>query len=327
MGNRLLRRTFLHFAAGAAALPAMSRLAMAQAYPLRPVRILAGFPPAGSVDITARLIGQWLSERLGQQFIIENRPGAGANLATEAVAKAPPDGYTLLLTSSTDAWNATLYGNLKFNFIRDIVPVATISRGMGVLVVNPSVPVKSLPELIALAKENPGKITIASAGVGSGPHMYWELLRSMTGINMLHVPYRGGGPALTDLVAGQVQAYFSTLIAAIQYIRAGTLRPLAVSAATRADIMPDVPAVAELVPGYEATAWFGLAAPRGTPSEIVEKLNKEVSASVANPAMKTRFTELGDTMFASSPTDFAKLIAVDTEKWAKVIRAAGIKAE
>jgi tripartite-type tricarboxylate transporter receptor subunit TctC len=327
MGNRLLRRTFLHFAAGAAALPAMSRLAMAQAYPSRPVRILAGFPPAGSVDITARLIGQWLSERFGQQFIIENRPGAGANLATEAVAKAPPDGYTLLLTSSTDAWNATLYGNLKFNFIRDIVPVATISRGMGVLVVNPSVPVKSLPELIALAKENPGKITIASAGVGSGPHMYWELLRSMTGINMLHVPYRGGGPALTDLVAGQVQAYFSTLIAAIQYIRAGTLRPLAVSAATRADIMPDVPAVAELVPGYEATAWFGLAAPRGTPSEIVERLNKEVSASVANPAMKTRFTELGDTMFASSPTDFAKLIAVDTEKWAKVIRAAGIKAE
>jgi tripartite-type tricarboxylate transporter receptor subunit TctC len=328
MGNlKLLRRTFLHFAAGAAALPAMTRIVNAQAYPSRPVRILAGFPPAGSVDITARLIGQWLSERLGQQFIIENRPGAGANLATEAVAKAPPDGYTLLLTSSTDAWNATLYGNLKFNFIRDIVPVATISRGMGVLVVNPSVPVKSLPELIGFAKESPGKVTIASAGVGSGPHMYWELLRSMTGINMLHVPYRGGGPALTDLVAGQVQAYFSTLIAAIQYIRAGTLRPLAVSAATRADILPDVPAVAEFVPGYEATAWFGLAAPRGTPSEIVEKLNKEVSASIANPAMKARFAELGDTMFASSPTDFAKLIAADTEKWAKVIRAAGIKAE
>jgi tripartite-type tricarboxylate transporter receptor subunit TctC len=321
------RRTFLHLAAGAAALPAVSRLAMAQAYPARPVRILAGFPPAGSVDITARLIGQWLSERLGQQFIIENRPGAGANLATEAVAKAPPDGYTLLLTSSTDAWNATLYSNLKFNFIRDIVPVATISRGMGVLVVNPSVPVKSLPELIAFAKENPGKITIASAGVGSGPHMYWELLRSMTRINMLHVPYRGGGPALTDLVAGQVQSYFSTLIAAIQYVRAGTLRPLAVSAATRADILPDVPAVAEFVPGYEATAWFGLAAPKGTPSEIVEKLNKEVNASVANPAMKARFAELGDTMLASSPTEFAKLIATDTEKWAKVIRATGIKAE
>jgi len=321
------RRTFLHLAASTVALPAASRLAMAQAYPARPVRILAGFPPAGSVDITARLIGQWLSERLGQQFIIENRPGAGANLATEAVAKAPPDGYTLLLTSSTDAWNATLYNNLKFNFIRDIVPVATISRGMGVLVVNPSVPVKSLPELIASARDNPGKITIASAGVGSGPHMYWELLRSMTGINMLHVPYRGGGPALTDLVAGQVQSYFSTLIAAIQYVRSGTLRPLAVSAATRADILPDVPAAAEFVPGYEATAWFGLAAPKGTPSEIVEKLNKEVNASVANPGMKARFAELGDTMLASSPTEFAKLIATDTDKWAKVIRATGIKAE
>jgi len=291
------------------------------------VRILAGFPPAGSVDITARLIGQWLSERFGQQFIVENRPGAGANLATEAVAKAPPDGYTLLLTSSTDAWNATLYGNLKFNFIRDIAPVATISRGMGVLVVNPAVPVKSLPELIALAKSNPGKITIASAGIGSGPHMFWELLRSITGIDMLHVPYRGGGPALTDLLAGQVQAYFSTLVAAIQYVRSGALRPLAVSAARRAEILPDVPAVAEFVPGYEARPWFGLAAPKGTPGEIVEKLNKEVGASVANPAMKARFAELGDTMFASSPTEFAKLIAGDTEKWAKVIRAAGIKAE
>jgi tripartite-type tricarboxylate transporter receptor subunit TctC len=321
------RRTFLHLAAGAAVLPAVSRVARAQAYPSRPVRIIAGFPPAGSADITARLIGQWLSERLGQQFIVENRPGAGANLATEAVAKASPDGYTLLLTTSTDAWNATLYGNLKFNYIRDIAPVATISRGMGVLVVHPSVLAKSVPELIAHAKASPGKMTMASAGVGSGPHMFWELFRSMTGVNMLHVPYRGGGPALTDLVSGQVQAYFSTLIAAIQYIRAGTLRPLAVSAARRADVLPDVPTVGEFLPGYEATAWFGIGAPKGAPIEIIEKLNKEISAGVGDPGLKMRFAELGDAVFASSPSEFARLIADDTEKWAKVIRAAGIKAE
>jgi tripartite-type tricarboxylate transporter receptor subunit TctC len=323
-----MRRVLWTFALAAVGMVASTAFhADAQTYPSRPVRIIAGFPPAGSVDITARLIGQWLSERLGQQFIIENRPGAGASLATEVVAKAPPDGYTLLLTSSTDTWNATLYNNLKFNFIRDIVPVATISRGMGVLVVNPELPIKSLPELIGYTKDNPGKITIASAGIGSGPHMYWELLRNMTGINMLHVPYRGGGPAVTDLVAGQVHTFFSTLITAIQYIRAGTLRPLAVSATARAVVLPDIPTVAEFVPGYEATVWFGLAAPKGTPTAIIEKLNKEVVAAAANPAMQTRFADLGDSMFASSPSEFAKLVAADTEKWAKVIRAAGIKAE
>jgi tripartite-type tricarboxylate transporter receptor subunit TctC len=324
---KLPRRTFLHLAAGAAALPALSRIATAQAYPTRPVRIVVGYPPAGSTDITARLIGQWLSDRMGQQFIIENRPGAGSSLAAETVAKATPDGYTLLLATSADAWNATLYDKLKFNFIRDVAPVASISRGMGALVVNPKVPVKSLPELIAYAKANPGKVTMASAGVGSGPHMYWELFRSMTGINMLHVPYRGGGPALTDLVGGQVDAYFSTLISSIHYIREDKLRPLAVTGATRAEVLPDVPTVAEFLPGYEATAWFGISTPKNTPAEIVDKLHKEVNAGLANAALAKRFAELGDAVFATSPTEFAKLIAEDTEKWGKVIRAANINAE
>jgi tripartite-type tricarboxylate transporter receptor subunit TctC len=321
------RRRFLHLAAGAIALPGVSRIARAQAYPSRPVRIVVGFPPAGSTDITARLIGQWLSERLGQQFIIENRPGAGATLGTEAVANARPDGYTLLLGGVDNAWNATLYGNLRFNFIRDIVPVASVSSGMGVLVVNPAIPVKSVLELIVYAKANPGKITMASAGVGSAPHMFWELFRSMTGVNMLHVPYRGGGPALTDLLGGQVQAYFSTLISAIQYIKDDKLRPLAVTGAMRAEVLPDIPTVGEFVPGYEAINWFGIGAPKNTPVEIVDRLRIAINAGLADPGLKLRFAELGDAVFATSPADFEKLIADDTEKWGKVIRATGIKAE
>jgi tripartite-type tricarboxylate transporter receptor subunit TctC len=324
---KLPRRHFLHLAAGAVALPAVSRFASAEGYPSRPVRLIVGFPPAGATDITARLIGQWLSERLGQQFIVENRPGAGATLATEAVAKASPDGYTLLLTGSVDAWNATLYGNLKFNYIRDIVPVASISRGMGVLVVHPSVPARSVPELIAYAKANPGKLTVASSGVGSSPHIFWELFRSMTSVDMVHVPYRGGGPALIDLVGGQVQVYFSTLISAIQYIRDGKLRPLAVTASTRADVLPDIPTIAEFVEGYEASNWTGVGAPKNTPAEVVDKLHTEINRGLADAGLKKRFADLGDAVFASSPAAFAKLIAEDTEKWAKAIKSAGIKAD
>jgi tripartite-type tricarboxylate transporter receptor subunit TctC len=321
------RRKFLHLAAGAVALPTVSRIARAQAYPSRPVRLVVGFPPAGSSDITARLIGQWLSEHLGQQFIIENRPGAGGTLATEAVAKASPDGYTLLLTGSSDAWNATLYRNLKFNYIRDIVPVASVSRGMDVLVVHPSVPAKSVPELIAHAKANPGRLTIASSGVGSGPHMYWELFKSMTGVDMLHVPYRGGGPVLTDLLGGQVQVSFSAIIASIQYIKDGKLRPLAVTGPTRLDVLPDIPTMRDFVRGYEATTWFGLGVPKNTPVEIVHKLHDEINVGLADAGLKMRFAALGDTVFASSLPDVAKLIVEDTEQWGKVIRAANIKAE
>jgi tripartite-type tricarboxylate transporter receptor subunit TctC len=324
---RFSRRQFLHLAAGAVAFPAVSRIARAQTYPTRPVRLIVGFPPGGASDITARLMGQWLSERLGQQFVIENRPGAGATLATETVAKAPPDGYTLLLTGSNDAWNATLYGNLKFNYIRDIAAVASVSRGMGVLVVHPSVPARSVPELIAYAKANPGKLTVASSGVGSAPHMFWELFRSTTGVDMLHVPYRGGGPALTDLLGGQVQVYFSTLISAIQYIRDGKLRALAVTGSTRADVLPDIPIVGEFVPGYEATGWLGVGAPKNTPAEIVDKLHNEINGGLADGGLKMRFVELGVAVFASSRADVAKLIADDTEKWAKVIKFASIKAD
>ena len=324
---KLPRRQFLRLAAGATAIPAVSRIARAQAYPSRPVHLIVGYPPAGSFDITARLVGQWLSERLGRQFVIENRPGAGGNLATDAVTRAPPDGYTLLLTGSTDAWNATLYDNLKFNYIRDIVPVGSVSRGMGVLVVHPSVPAKSVPELIAYAKANPDKLTVASSGVGSAQHMYWELFRSMAEVDMVHVPYRGGGPALTDLLGGQVQTFFSSLISSIQYIRDGKLRPLAVTASTRSELLPDIPTLGEFLPGYEASQWIGIGAPKNTPVEIVDKLHKEINTGLADPGLKMRFAELGDAVFATSPADFAKLIADDTEKWAKVIRAIGIKAE
>jgi tripartite-type tricarboxylate transporter receptor subunit TctC len=324
---KLPRRQFLHLAAGAAALPAVSRVAKAQTWPSRPVRIISGYPPGGSNDLYARLIAQWLSERLGQQFIVENRAGAGGNLGAEAAAKAAPDGYTLLLASSGDAWNATLYANLKFNFVRDFEPVACVARGMDALVVHPSVPVKSVPELIAAAKANPGKISMASAGVGSAPHMCWELFRSMAGIEMLHVPYRGGGPALSDLLGGQVQAYMPTLVSAIEHIRAGKFRTLAVTAASRASVLPDIPTLSEFIPGYDATIWWGIAAPKNTPADILQKLNTEINMGLANPALKARIAELGDSAFASSREELARLIAEDTTKWANVIRTAGLKAE
>ena len=321
------RRKFLLLTAAAAALPAVSRLGFAQTYPTRPARIVVGFAPAGSNDVYARLIGQWLSERLGQQFIVENRPGAGSNLATETVAKAAPDGYTLLLDWSGDAWNATLYNNLNFNFMRDIEPVATIARGAGVLVVNPTLTVKSVPELIAYAKANPGKLSVASAGIGSAPHMYWELFRSMTGVDIQHVPYRGGGPALVDLLGGQVQLYFATMPSAIGYIRADKLRALAVTGATRAAVLPDVPTVGEFVPGYEASAWYGVGAPKGTPPEIIDKLNAAINASLAEPKVKAQLAGLGAALLPGSPADFGKVLADETEKWSKVIKFAGIKAD
>jgi tripartite-type tricarboxylate transporter receptor subunit TctC len=305
----------------------MSRIARAQAYPTRPVRLLVGFAPAGTTDIHARLIAQWLSERLGQQFIVENRVGAGGNLATEAVVRAAPDGYTLLEASAADAWNATLYSNLKFNFIRDIAPVASISKGMNVLLVHPTLPVKSIPDLIAYTKTNPGKVIVASAGVGSSPHISWELFRAMTGTEMLHVPYRGGGPALTDMLAGQAQVYFGALGSSIEYVKSGNLRALAVTGATRSDALPDIPSVGEFVPGYEASGWQGIGAPRNTPTEIVDKLNKEINAVLADPKMKARLADLGSTAFVNSPADFGKFIAEFTERWGKIIRSANIKAD
>jgi tripartite-type tricarboxylate transporter receptor subunit TctC len=323
----LQRRQFLHLAAGVAALPAVSGVAWAQTWPTRPVRIIAGFPPGGGVDLFARLTAQWLSERLAQQFFVENRPGAGGNLGTEAAAKAPPDGYTLLLAYSGDAWNATLYTNLKFKFIRDIEPVASIARGAGVLLVHPAVPVKSVPELIAYAMNNPGKLTVASGGIGSPPHVFWELFKSMTGVDMQHVPYRGAGPALTDLLGGQVQAMFNTMAPSVEHIRAGTVRALAVTGATRVEVLPDIPTIGDFVPGYEASQWYGLCAPKNTPAEIIGKLSKEINAGLADPRMNARIAEFGVTVFASSRADFGKLILEDTEKWGKVIRTANIKAE
>jgi tripartite-type tricarboxylate transporter receptor subunit TctC len=324
---KLPRRRFLHLTVGAAALPAISRMARAQTYPARPVRLLVGFAPAGTTDIHARLIAQWLSERLGQQFIVENRVGAGGNLATEAVVRAAPDGYTLLEASAADAWNATLYSNLKFNFIRDIVPVASISKGMNVLLVHPTLPVKSIPDLIAYTKMHPGKVIVGSAGVGSSPHICWELFRAMTGTEMLHVPYRGGGPALTDMLAGQVQVYFGALGSSIEYVKSGNLRALAVTGATRSDALPDIPYIGEFVPGYEASGWQGIGAPRNTPTEVVDKLNKEINAALADPKMKARLADLGSTPFVNSPADFGKFIAEFTERWGKIIRSANIKAD
>jgi tripartite-type tricarboxylate transporter receptor subunit TctC len=324
---KLPRRNFLHLAACAAALSAVSRIAWAQAYPSRPVRIIVPFAPAGASDITARLIGQWLSERLGQQFVIENRPGGGGNIGTEAVVRAPADGYTLLMVGSANASNATFYDKLNFNFIRDIAPVGSVFRGPYVMVVNPSVPARSVPEFIAYAKANPGKLTMASSGTGAVPHVAGELFKMMAGIDMVHVPYRGGGPALTDLLAGQVQVYFPTTVASIGYIRAGRLRALAVTAATRSDALPDIPTVGEFLPGYEASTWYGVGAPKGTPAEIVEKLNKEVNAGLADPTMKARLADLGGDVLALSPADFGKLIAEETAKWAKVVKFSGVKAE
>jgi tripartite-type tricarboxylate transporter receptor subunit TctC len=322
---KLPRRNFLHLAAGAAALPAVSRTARAQAYPTRPVRIIVGFAPGSASDIVARLVGQWLSERLGQPFVVENRPGAATNIAAEAVVRAPPDGYTLLVVSSASAINATLYDKLSFNFIRDIAPVASVIRGPTVMVVNPSVPAKSVPEFIAYAKANPGKLTMASGGIGSGTHLAGELFKMMAGVNMVHVPYRGGGPALTDLLGGQVQVMFPSTVTSIEYIKSGRLRALAVTTATRSDALPDVPTVDEFVPGYEASAWFGVGAPKATPAEIVEKLNKEINASLADPKIRARFADVGGTALSGSPADFGKLIAEETDKWGQVIRTANIK--
>jgi tripartite-type tricarboxylate transporter receptor subunit TctC len=324
---KLPRRNFLHLVAGAAALPAVSRIASAQAYPTRPVRVIVPFAAAGSTDILARLIAQWLSERLGQQFIIENRPGAGTNIGTEAVVRAPADGYTLLLVGTPSAINATFYEKLSFNFLRDIAPVVGLIRVPNVMVVHPSFPATTVPELIAYAKANPGKVNHASPGAGSSTHMAGELFKAMTGVHMVHVPYRGNAPALTDLLAGQVQLGFDTMPSSIEYIRAGKLRALAVSTVTRSEALPDVPTVSEFVPGYESSPYFGVGVPSNTPAEIVHKLNIEINAGLADPKLKARLVDLGGMILAGSPAEFGKLIADETEKWGKVIRAANIKPE
>jgi tripartite-type tricarboxylate transporter receptor subunit TctC len=322
---KLPRRQFLHLAAGAAALPAVSRVARAQAYPSRPVRIIVGFAPGQAIDIVTRIIGQWLSERLGQQFIIENRPGAGGNIATEAVVRAPPDGYTLLAIGSNNMINATLYEKLNYNFIRDIAPVASIYRVSQVMEVNPSFPAKTVPEFIAHAKAHPGEISFASAGNGSVAHVTGELFKMMTGVNMLHVPYRGAPPALTDLIVGQVHVMFDNMPSSIEHIRAGRLRPLAVTATTRLEALPDVPPLADFVPGFETSAWAGIGAPKDTPAEIIDKLNREINGGLVDPKIKARIADLGGMVLALSPTEYGKRIAQETEKWAKVIKFSGAK--
>jgi tripartite-type tricarboxylate transporter receptor subunit TctC len=324
---KLPRRKFLHLAAGAGALPAVSRMAWAQAYPTRPVRIVVGFPAGGAGDIVARLMGQWLSERLGQPFVIENRPGAGGNIGTEAVVRAPPDGYTLVQVGTYNTINASLYDKLNFNFVRDIAPVAGNFGFPLVLEVNPSVPVKTVPEFIAYAKVNSGKVNLASFGNGTSSHVAGELFKMMTGLGLVHVPYRGSAPALTDLLGGQVQVMFDSVTASIEHIKAGKLRPLAVTGTARSDLLPEIPTVADFVPGYEASGWLGIGAPKFTPAETIEKLNKEINAGLSDPKIKARFAELGGMALTGSPTDFGKLIADETEKWGKVIRAANIKAE
>ena len=324
---KLPRRTFLHLAAGAAALPTLSRVASAQTYPTRPVRIIVGYPPGGANDTVARLLGQWLAECLGQPFIVESRPGAGNNIATEFVVRAPADGYTLLLADSANAINATLYDKLNFDFIRDIAPVASIMDVPLVLEVNPSVQASTVPEFIAYAKANRGKINMASAGNGHPTHVSGELFKRMTGVEMVHVPYRGGASAITDLIGGQVQAYFGLLPASIEYIKAGKLRALAVSTAARAEQLPNVPALGEFLPGFEASAWVGVAVPRNTPAEVIERLNREINAGLADPKIKARLTDLGGAVFAVSPAEFARHVTDETEKWGKVIRAANIKPE
>jgi tripartite-type tricarboxylate transporter receptor subunit TctC len=323
----LPRRQFLHLAAGAAMLPAVSRAAWAQSYPSQPVRIIVGFAAGGPNDILARLMGQWLSERLGQPFVIENRLGAGSNIATEAVVRAPPDGYTLLLVGSPNAINATLYRKLNFNFIRDIAPVASFIRGPLVMVVHPSVPAKTLPEFIAYAKANPGQLSYGSGGIGGITHMTPALFTMMAGVNMMHVPYRGVAPALTDLLSGRVQVLFSNPAQLIPYTEAGKLRALAITTAARSAALPDIPTVGEFVPGYEASSMFGFGPPKNTPAEIIDKLNKEINAGLADPKIKSRFAEIGLLTLSVTPADFGKLMADETEKWGKVIRAAHIKAE
>ena len=324
---KLPRRQFIRLATGAVALPAIPRLASAQSYPSRPVRLIVGFPAGGSADIVARLIGQSLSERLGQPFIIENRPGAGSNIGTETVVRAPPDGYTLLMVSAANVTNATLYDNLNFNFIRDIAPVAFMDRVANVLEVNPSVPAKTVPEFIAYAKANPGKINMASGGTGSSQHVAGELFKMMAGVDLVHVPYRGVAPALTDLLAGQVQVLFDTVPASLPHIRAGKLRALAVTTAARSEALPDVPTVGDFVPGYEASSIHGIGAPRNTPADIIDRLNKEVNAALADPKFKARIADLGGIVAVGSPADFGKIIAEETEKWAKVVKFSGAKAE
>jgi tripartite-type tricarboxylate transporter receptor subunit TctC len=324
---KLPRRQFLHLAAGAAALSAASRFARADAYPSRPVRIIVGYAAGGAPDILARLIGQWLSDRLGQPFVVENRPGAHGSIAAETVIKAAADGYTLLAVAVPDAVNATLYQNLNYNFIRDIAPVAATSRDPNVMVVDPSFPAKTVPEFINFAKANSGRINMASPGVGSSPHMAGELFKFMTGIEMTHVAYRGSALALTDLLGGQVQVYFAPISASLAYVRAGKLRALAVTTAARAEALPDIPTVSDFVPGYEVSAWYGVGAPKNTPAEIVDRLNTEINAGHADPKLKARLAGLGSSAFVVSPADFGKFIADETEKWAKVIKFANIKPE
>jgi len=324
---KLPRRQFLHLAVGAAALPAFSRIARAQAYPSRPVRIVVAGAPGGANDILARLMGPWLSERLGQQFVVENRPGGSGNIGTEAVVRAPPDGYTLLLVDTQPMINATLYEKLNYNFIRDIVPVGGISRFPYVLVVNPSVPAKTVPELTIYAKANPGKINMGSPGIGTGLHVAGELFKMMAGVDMVHVPYRGGAPLMTDLLGGQVQVVFGTTSLTIEQIRAGKLRALAVTTATRWVGLPDIPPLSDFVPDYEASSVFGLGAPKNTPAQIIDRLNNEITAGLDDPKIKARIADLGGTVLAGSPADFGKLVADETEKWAKVIRATNIKPE
>jgi tripartite-type tricarboxylate transporter receptor subunit TctC len=324
---KLPRRQFLHLAAGAAALPAASRVGWAQAYPSRPVRIIIGFAPGGVVEIVARLIGQWLSEQLGQPFIIESRPGAASNIATEAVVRAPPDGYTLLLVTAANVINTTSYEKLNFNFLRDIAPIASIIRHPFVMVVHPSVPAKTVPEFIAYAKANPGKLTMASGGIGATTHLAGELFKVMTGVDMVHVPYRGLAASFTDLLGGQVQVTFASVTSSIAYIEAGKLRALAVTGATRSDALPDIPTVAEFVPGYEANIWFGVGAPKATPAEIVDKLNREINAGLAQPKISARLADIGGVLLSGSPAEFGKFLADETEKWGKVVRFTGIKAD
>lgn len=324
---KLPRRQFLYLAAGGAALPAMSQIARAQAYPTRPVRIVAAFAAGGGVDITARLIGQWLSDRLGQSFVVENRPGAGGNIGTEVVVNAPSDGHTLLLATVPNAVNATLYEKLNFNFIRDTAPVAGIIRVPMVILLHPSVPAKTVPELIAYAKANPGKVNMASAGTGSAPHMAGELFNFMAGVKMVHVPYRGQGPALSDLLGGQVQVYFATTPGTSDFVRTGKLLALAVTTATRAEVFSDLPKAGDFVPGYEASQWYGMSAPKNTPVEIIEKLNREINAALTDTRMRAKFADIGGEPFGGSRSDFGQLIAEETDKWGKVVKFTGLKPE
>jgi tripartite-type tricarboxylate transporter receptor subunit TctC len=324
---KICRRRFLHLTTSAAAMPALSRIARADTYPSRPVHLVVFYAAGGGNDIIARLMGQWLSERLGQAFVIENRPGGGGNIGTEEVVRAAPDGYTLLLSSSANTVNASLYAKLNFDFIRDIAPVAGISREPNIMVVEPSVPAKTIPEFIAYAKANPGKINYASAGIGSSQHMSGELFKMMAGIDMTHVPFRGTAPALTSLLGGQVQVMFASMPAALPYVRAGKLRALGVTIATRSDVLPDIPSVSEFLPGFDASVYYGIGAPKNTPAEIVDRLNKEINAGLADPKLKARLLELGSMTMPGSPADFGKFLANETEKWAKVVKFANIKAE